>query len=163
MKIMIPPPQVLPIRKLPAVPLPSYRYVPGFNLHPSRLKHRHLGIAKESFHPQKNWQSDIAWLYGLDLFNYRFYWESHEVWEEPWKMLPKQEPYRLLLQGMIKASASILKRHMKHERPAKLLWSSAQIFFSQAKNVNRGINVKKLIEDIDLFHEQGIWPVIEFV
>ena len=156
----IPPPCILPQRLVPNLTLPPFRYVPGLYTHPSRSVGQHLGIDKHLVTPQKNWKDDTAWLYGLDLFNFRFYWESHEVWEEPWKMLPNDDPYRIFLQGMIKASASILKRHMGHHRPADLLWASAQDLLDTDAEVFRGVVVDDLVGKVKRFHYSGEWPVL---
>ena len=160
MHLQIPPPTHLPRRLVPSCALPPYRYVPGLHTHPGRSEGNHIGIDKHDIGEQKKWQEDLSWMYGLDLFNYRYYWESHEVWEEPWKILQNDDPYRRFLQGMIKTSASILKRHMGHHRPANLLWSSAQTLLHSETEYFRGINVKKLLADVADFHRSGRWPVI---
>ncbi len=92
-------------------PFPPYRYVPGFNAHP--LKHQD---GHRSPRPQERGE---ALLYARDLFDHRFYWEAHEVWEALWKQT-SPGPERERLQGLIQAAAFLLKRHMGHPAPRLL-------------------------------------------
>ena len=57
--------------------------------------------------------------YAADLFDHRYLWEAHEVWEAVWKDTPKG-PEREHLQGLIQAAAYLLKRHMGHSAPRLL-------------------------------------------
>ena len=94
---------------------PIYRYVPGIHPHPMRDEEGH------SFEIEENeieswsvdeWKENQEYLYGIDLYNNHYYWESHEAWEGLWRAVkPHSKPHKFL-QGLIKLSASILKIRM---------------------------------------------------
>ena len=92
-------------------PFPPYRYVPGLNAHPLRHPQGH-----RSPHPAGR---AAALAYAADLFDHRYLWEAHEVWEALWKDTP-EGPERQRLQGLIQAAAYLLKRHMGHPAPRLL-------------------------------------------
>lgn len=112
----IPPPTDPPPLRL-KLPLPPYRYLPGEGPHPLRHPGGH------SRDPE-HLESGAAWLRGLDLYDHRYYWESHEVWEAVWKATP-QGHLRQLLQGLIQLAAATIKHHLGHDRPARRLLSRA--------------------------------------
>ncbi len=58
------------------------------------------------------WLDCPAYLLGVDLFNLRFYWESHEAWEEVWNAVGHRSLSGRMIQGMIQVAASLLKQHM---------------------------------------------------
>jgi hypothetical protein len=114
--VPIPPPPAPPPLRLDLT-LPPYRYLPGEGPHPLR-------------HPDGHSQSpppldvEAAWLRGCDLYDHRYYWESHEVWEAAWRALPAGDR-RELLQGLIQLAAATIKHHLGHDRPARLLLERA--------------------------------------
>lgn len=98
-------------RWLPEMSLPSYRYVPGRHPHPFRHRTGHAwcgGGPPEALRVASDWRQSLAWLRGVDLFNHRFLWEAHEVWEGGWHQHPRHSPESALLQGMIHAAAALL-------------------------------------------------------
>ena len=94
---------------------PSYRYVPGLNPHPLRHEGGHRSPRPAA--------REEALLYARDLFDHRYLWEAHEVWEALWEDTAPG-PERQVLQGLIQAAAFLLKRHMGH--PAPRLLAAAQ-------------------------------------
>ena len=65
-------------------PLPPYRYLPGLHPHPMANPHGHSHGAPDEPHPAwdpEEWRALDDWLYGVDLCNHHYYWESHEAWE----------------------------------------------------------------------------------
>lgn len=47
--------------------------------------------------------------WGLDLFNFGYYWESHEAWEAVWQLESRRTPDALFLQTLIKLAAAGVK------------------------------------------------------
>ena len=102
-------------RRLPEVSLPTYRFVPGLQVHPNL----------SDTHNMPDVPLSQCWDYGWDLYNHHFWWEAHEVWERLWKALPLEvedkwendHPERRYVQGHILLSASKLLEHMgrKHD------------------------------------------------
>lgn len=114
----IPPPEHSPERRVPDLPFPTYRFVPGLQIHPNlSLDHGFPDIPL-----------DLCWDYGWDLYNHHFWWEAHEVWERFWKAMPldspeqwdKEHPQRRFVQGHILLSASKLLEHMGRPKPIML-------------------------------------------
>jgi len=99
-------------------PFPAYSYVPGKWPHPRREPGGHShGIAEpevSGFDPSR-WQDCGAFLFGIDLFNHGFYWESHEQWEAVWLSVGRKGVVADFLKGLIKLSAAGVK--LNEERP----------------------------------------------
>ncbi|HUI26465.1 MAG TPA: DUF309 domain-containing protein [Candidatus Kryptonia bacterium] len=98
-------------------PFPAYRYVPGLRPHPTRDPRGHSYEATPRLNRHAPWRPDEwrtleAWLYGIDLFNARYFWEAHEAWEGLWATAPTNSAPALLLQGLIQIAAALLKNHM---------------------------------------------------
>ncbi len=159
----------LPLR-LPDWPLPDYRYVPGLHPHPFRMEGGHMytdGGAPEVlvWQPSEDWRADRHWLRGLDLFDQRFYWECHEAFEAMWHALERDSLLHRLSQGLIQASASVLKRHMGQDKSASLLAERAisrlESVQAQAGDHCRGVVLPALCESIQAFQFGGPWPHLE--
>lgn len=69
--------------------------------------------------PPELWQQSEDYLYGVDLYNFAYWWEAHEAWEGLWHQA--EDTYRLYLQGLIQVSASLIKYHMRMLRPLRSL------------------------------------------
>lgn len=104
--------------------LPPYRYIPGINAHPVRDPAGH-SYGREhvplQFSPPEAWRQNQEYLFGIDLYNAAFWWESHEAWEEVWHTTDKDAPHGQFLQGLIQVSAAFIKWHlMQREGLVKL-------------------------------------------
>ena len=164
----IPAPLPAPALRVVGRPLPAYRYLPGHGPHPFRHPDGHLytdGSAPEEVEwVDGPWQEDTEWLWGLDLFDHRYYWESHEVLEAIWHHVPRQTPLWWMLKGLIQASAFTLKQHMGQERAADRLLGRSTGLLMQASEqlgaVHRGVHMPMLCERLRAFHVGGPWPKI---
>ena len=107
-------------------PFPPYRFVLGENPHPTEDSQGHSygqpaedpGILK----PDK-WYENATYLFGVDLYNYAFWWESHEIFESLWRKVPQADPTSHFLQGLIKISAAFLKWNLKQQKGLEILYS----------------------------------------
>lgn len=125
----IPPPIKTPERRLPDLPFPIYRFVPGLQTHPNL----------SSDHGLPDLSIDMCWDYGWDLYNHHFWWEAHEVWERLWKALPldsneqwnRDHPQRRFIQGHILLSAAKLLSHMGRPKPA--MFEKAQTYITMGE------------------------------
>ena len=163
----LPAPDSPPPLRLPDAPLPPYRYVPGVHPHPFRHRDGHLYTdgrpPPEPAWTPVPWEDDRAWLRGMDLFDHRYYWEAHEVWEAIWHCVPRGDPFHGLLQGLIQAAAFALKRHMGHEEAAARLLSRAERRLREAAApgaVQRGVDLPATIAALRAFSAGGPWPVL---
>lgn len=104
--------------------LPLYRFIPGLSPHPRRdpLGHafNHPETKLDFIDPQE-WQKNHDYLYGIDLYNNAYWWESHEAWESVWHTTDKASAYGQYLQGLIQISAAFIKWFLnQHEGLVKL-------------------------------------------
>lgn len=93
-------------------PFPAYTYIPGKTPHPTRESDGHSFGRPEPHVEQfdsSNWIKCPAFLFGIDLFNAGFYWESHEQWEAIWHAVGRTGRLADFLKGLIKLSAAGVK------------------------------------------------------
>jgi len=94
---------------------PPYRYVPGMHPHPTNSPEGHSYGEEDEEH--EKWDSDLwkdneDYLFGIDLYNYHYYWEAHEAWEGLWIAAVRNSSEHRFLQGLIKCGAALLKIRM---------------------------------------------------
>ena len=93
-------------------PFPDYRHVPGQTPHPIRDPGGHSYNRKAeklgAFDPE-DWRSCETYLYGIDLFNHGFWWETHEVLETVWIAAGRRTEAGLFIQGLIQIALAQLK------------------------------------------------------
>ncbi len=152
----LPAPSAPPARRLPAVSMPAYRFVPGLQPHPHKGEggHRHSPAL----------DPEALWLHGLDLFDHRYYWECHEVLEGRWKALPRGAPERERLQGLIQLAAACLQAHMGHDRGARRLLSRgarrlASSGVALGDDAPGDVHLPTLVGSVRVFLDGGPWPV----
>ena len=118
-----------------ARPFPPYAFVPGLYPHPTENPKGHLYGKTEStvgLFDFKEWRKNENYLYGVDLYNFAYFWESHEALEGIWKNLPKENGGRDFFQGLIQISAAFLKWHIQEKRGAEQLYQSAMNYLAKA-------------------------------
>lgn len=101
-----------PPRYVPDAAFPPYTFIPGRTPHPISDPAGHLFgqplQLPEPLDPVR-WQENRAYLYGVDLFNYGYYWEAHEVWEGLWRAAGRTGLLAEFLKGLIKLAAAGVK------------------------------------------------------
>ena len=121
-----------PPRFVPEIALPPYTFVPGRTPHPVRDPTGHLfGHTPESPPPLDpvHWRESRAYLHGVDLFNCRYYWEAHEVWEGLWGAAGRSGMLADLLKALIKLAAAGVKiRQVQPRGVASHAAGAAQLF-----------------------------------
>src|SRR5262245_50813210 len=104
----LPPPRLLPQRALP-----PYSFVPrGQWPHPVSDPRGHARghVPKAEPLSSEGWRTNVAYLFGFDLFNYGCYWEAHEAWESLWRLaLTRDRVLAAFLKGLIKLAAAGVK------------------------------------------------------
>src|SRR2546423_1345886 len=99
-------------RFVPEQPLPPYSYVPGRFPHPTSDPAGHsYGVEPPKLAPfdPSAWQHHKTYLYGIDLFNYQYYWESHVEFESLWLACGRSGATADFLKGLIKLAAAGVK------------------------------------------------------
>lgn len=137
------------------VPFPAYTYVPGKRPHPVREPEGHSFDRPEphvdQFRPAQ-WRSCEAFLFGIDLFNAGFYWESHEQWEAAWHAVGRVGVEADFLKALIKLSAAGVKqlegvpegvvRHLGRSRELLLI-------VSRQNQVYCGFVIEELVDSVE--------------
>ena len=91
---------------------PPYSYVPGHFPHPVSDPQGHMyGEKLGTPRPLEPaiWMTCHDYLYGIDLFNHGYYWESHEIWESLWHVAGRRGTIADFLKGLIKIAACTVK------------------------------------------------------
>ena len=92
---------------------PPYTFVPGENPHPVRDPEGHSYGQFEhdaiQFEPAQ-WQSCDEYLFGIDLFNYGYWWEAHEALESVWIAAGRTSQTGYFVQGLIQIAVAQLKQ-----------------------------------------------------
>ncbi|MEC7987750.1 MAG: DUF309 domain-containing protein [Myxococcota bacterium] len=157
MNRLIPAPTHFISLRLAHIELPPYRYVPGLLPHPLRSPEGHLYQKDVCYPSSERWWEDHYLLRGADLFDHRFYWEAHEVWEERWHQVSSE--YRTFLQALIQMAAAILKHHLGHKRPCARLWGSVHDKMNRLPH-SFGLNWMETQLLIEEYFAGGEWPVL---
>jgi len=93
-------------------PFPSNRYIPGQGMHPRKSPYGshipELPTSSIKF-GAKTWRDSFRYLYAIDLFNYGYWWEAHEVLEDLWIVTGKETLTGRFIQGLIQICAALLK------------------------------------------------------
>ena len=98
-----------------SVDFPPYRYVPGIHPHPTNSSEGHSYGEEDVDHNKWDsnlWKANEDYLFGIDLYNYHYYWEAHEAWEGLWIASVRNSSEHRFLQGLIKVGAALLKIRM---------------------------------------------------
>jgi hypothetical protein len=136
---------------------PAYAHVPGETPHPTRSPSGHSFNVKQSESPEAlnpaAWQDCEAYLFGIDLFNFGFWWEAHEAWEEPWHAAGRRSSTGLFLQGLIQVSVARLKWAQDLWRPARRLATDGRAKLSLNKGTFAGLQVAPYCERVGVFFE----------
>ena len=104
----------MPAERYSTKAFPAYRYVPGKTPHPTRdpdgHSRNHLEQPLSEFQPQ-DWPNCQQFLYGIDLFNYGYWWEAHEALEGVWVAAGRDTDVGQFIQGLIQIAVAHLKDH----------------------------------------------------
>jgi len=118
-------PSILP-RYAPQRPFPPYRHALGVTPHPRTDPAGHsYGLPEPAPGPPltiDGWAVNECYLFGVDLYNHGYVWESHEQWELLWRGAGRQSRPALFLRGLIQVSATRLKLNQGNERGVSQLF-----------------------------------------
>lgn len=101
-------------RYVPDRALPAYRHALGQTPHPRTHPRGHsFGLPEVTATAPlaaDAWQSNEMYLFGVDLYNFAYWWEAHEQWEALWRREPDRgTDTASFLQGLIQLSAAMLQ------------------------------------------------------
>jgi len=143
-----------------SIDFPPYRYVPGIHPHPTNSPEGHSYGIEDGEH--EKWDSDLwkdneDYLFGIDLYNYHYYWEAHEAWEGLWITAVRNSSEHRFLQGLIKCGAALLKIRMANYEIQDLVGSrnlskSGMSLLSQVgPNEFMGLDIPNFLKEYDSF------------
>lgn len=128
-------------------PFPPYRYVPGRAPHPTRDPEGHSfnkhPAPLEKFDPD-GWAGCADYLYGIDLFNHRYWWEAHEALEQCWVAAGRESETGLFLQGLIQIAVACLKQEQGFADVARRMAEEGMQKFPHGTDEFLGINFDTL-------------------
>ena len=131
-------------------PFPSYRFLPGNNPHPRRnpLGHSYgQPDPKLLAFPREHWQRSEDYLYGIDLYNYAYWWECHEIFEGLWHAVGHHTEQGNFFQALIQFAAANLKRFTGNHRAAGNLVNNGIVRLQKIPTRYMGIDVARLSQD----------------
>ncbi|MEO8047442.1 MAG: DUF309 domain-containing protein [Nitrospirota bacterium] len=131
-------------------PFPSYRFIPGNNPHPRRnpLGHSYgQPDPKLLAFPREHWQRSEDYLYGIDLYNYAYWWECHEIFEGLWHAVGHHTEQGNFFQALIQFAAANLKRFTGHHRAAGNLLTNGLVRLQKIPTLYMGVDVARLTQD----------------
>ncbi len=157
-----------PPARYSSLAFPAYRFVPGRNPHPIRDPDGHsYGMHRRvaaRFDPNE-WRSCADYLYGVDLFNYAYWWEAHETWEGIWVAAGRHTLTGQFLQGLIQVSVAHLKWFQGLTEPAQRLVREGFVRMGHSPTTFLGIEVALLQCDVEAYFAgaRDVPPVIQLV
>jgi hypothetical protein len=153
------------LRLWPTEPFPPYAFIPGRHPHPESDPAGHsFGKPRGTPAPldPTSWTTCREYLRGLDLFNYRFYWESHVEWESLWLACGRQGSVAAFLQGLIRLAAAGVKHAeekpegvQSHARRAAQRWR--EVAQARQEDSLLGFSLAGLICLAETIAQEG-WP-----
>jgi hypothetical protein len=129
-------------------PLPPYRHVLGRTPHPIRHPDGHsYGLTPALPVPlgENDWRNNAEYLYGVDLFNHGFWWESHEAFEGLWHVSGRRSPVGHCLQAVIQCAAAHLQAELGRRRGAEALLRRARLHAAAAGPSTLGLDLDALL------------------
>ncbi|MFO0732602.1 MAG: DUF309 domain-containing protein [Nitrospiraceae bacterium] len=132
------------------------------NPHPKRHRKGHsFGHPEptaEAFQPD-DWAGSETYLFAVDLFNFGYWWESHEQWESLWHALGKDTEQGSFVRALIQLAAAHVKRETGFPAATLRLIDRALGRFQSAPPHYMGIDVAPLILAIsEAFHGERPSP-----
>jgi hypothetical protein len=159
-------------RLLPDEPLPPYSYVPGRFPHPTADPAGHSFGIEPVMPPaveREQWQKCRPYLYGIDLFNGGYYWESHVAWESLWLACGRKGVVGDFLKGLIKLAAAGVKALegkpegvKSHSGRAAELWRRVFSCLGTDHDDFMGFRIRELIALAETVNHDG-WPTAPLV
>ena len=145
-----------------SINFPPYRYIPGLHPHPTNSPDGHSYGGEDEEHEKWDsslWRENEYYLFGIDLYNYHYYWEAHEAWEGLWIAAVRNSSEHRFLQGLIKCGAALLKIRMANYQiqdliGARNLSKSGMSLLSQVgQDEFMGLDIPNFLEEYENFIE----------
>ena len=144
------------------ISFPDRKFIPGEGIHPKKQPHgSHIPELKSEITKFDNdtWQNSQRYLYAVDLFNFGFWWEAHEVLEDLWNQTGKSTLTAKFIQGLIQISAAFLKDSQLFPRGASRLAAKGLSNLRLLSGIFLGLNVEEFGKQVERYFErEGLSP-----
>lgn len=146
---------------------PGYRFVPGANPHPRRDPRGHAYGTPEIPPPRlppERWRENEVYLRGIDLYNFAYWWECHEVLEGLWHLTGHAGTEAQFLQGIIQTAAAHLRRHLGSPVGARRLGAEAVRRLEGVPGPRyMGVELAPFIRGVRELHVDGVATTIPLI
>lgn len=137
---------------------PTYRFLPGRTPHPRRHPQGHSFKQPEPyprpFEPEL-WATSEDYLYGIDLYNWTYWWEAHEVFEGFWHAYGRTTLEGNFFQALIQCTAANLKRELGFEQATQNLVARAHARLMLVPDHYMGLDIPAVAEQFASWLNQG--------
>lgn len=99
------------------------------------------------FAPEQ-WRESDDYCYGVDLYNYAYWWECHEVFEGLWRVAGHQSEQGNFFQGLIQLAAANLKLFMGNHQAARNLLHSGLVRLQRVPEFYMGLDMASLTNEL---------------
>lgn len=130
-------------------PFPPYRFVPGRTPHPRRDPRGHSYGRPEpapALWSPDRWYQAHDYLYGIDLYNFAYWWECHEIFEGLWTAAGRGSVEGSFFRALIQLAAAHLKRFNGNRYAAGVLVRACLLRLERTPVHYMGVDVAGLIE-----------------
>jgi hypothetical protein len=125
--------------------------VPGKNPHPRRDPKGHSYGKPEPqpsrFRPE-DWCQSEDYLYGIDLYNFAYWWECHEIFEGLWHAVGHNTEQGNFFQALIQLAAANLKNFSGNHQAAENLLTSGLARLQKMPTLYMGVDVANLTKEM---------------
>jgi predicted metal-dependent hydrolase len=133
---------------------PSYAFIPGQTPHPRRHPEGHSFGVQEPQPPafgEVDWSDSEDYLYAVDLYNFGYWWESHEVFEGLWHACGRRTEAGNFFQALIQLAAANLKHLLGRELAVRNLTQRGLERLQKVPPQYMGIDTRRLAVDFRLW------------
>lgn len=129
-------------RLVPEREFPPYKFIQGKSLvHPNKKGGYRFNIPEPSVESKdlNNFLSNPDFLYSIDLFNHKYYWEAHVWFEAFWMSSAENTENKALFKALILICAAAIKNELEYYDIAEKQFIKAQKLIDTIK-LNFNIN-----------------------
>jgi uncharacterized protein len=98
--------------------------------------------------PPDTWHQSEDYLYGIDLYNFAYWWECHEVFEGLWHIVGRNNEQGNFFQALIHLAAANIKNFCGNHQAAENLIRRGLARLETAQKISMGIDVASLIRTL---------------
>lgn len=88
------------------------------------------------------------YLYGIDLYNWTYWWEAHEIFEGFWHAYGRDTQGGNFFQALIQCAAANLKRELGNEQATRNLVSHALARLCLSPDLYMGLDIAAITEQL---------------